>query len=319
MTPGGARPSAGTGTRVPAQGRRTPAVDARVRAAAAVLAGEPVAAVAARHGVDVGQLLRWVEGLSSGGASAVGGVGVEREAPGPHATKVPVEDYLAVVAHELRTPLTAARAGLRVLVRDDLDAEVRAQVAGAVQERLDAMERLATDVADAVSVATGRAVLEPEPLDAVELLAEACATVGVVGPVGARVLVEVDARRTRSALVALLRHAARYTGGTGDLDVGLQQLADAALVTVRAGGVSLTPAEASGAFEPFLEPFSSAAAGDGNGLALYVVRTAVVAQGGQVGVAGNDDATVFWVRLPLAATGTAPLAAARPLLEPTDS
>ena len=44
---------------------------------------------------------------------------------------------------------------------------------------------------------------------------------------------------------------------------------------------------------------------DRNGLALYVVRTLVVASGGQVGVAGGSPAdgpasTVFWLRLPLA-------------------
>ena len=297
---------------MPAQGARLPAADARVRAAAAVLAGNSVAAVAARHGVDPDQLVRWVEGLSRGGTDAVGGVGVERPAAGPLVAKVPAEDYLAVIAHELRTPLTAARAGLRVLAKDTLDPDVRAQVAASVQERLDAMERLAADVADAVGLATGQVALDVERTDLVDLVTEACATTGHTAPVRGPVTVLADVRRTRSSLVALLRHVGRYTG-PDRVHVEVQRLADAALLTVRAGGVVLTPSAAAGTFEPFLQPFTAAAAGDGNGLSLYVLRTLVVALGGTVGVAGSDDATVFWVRLPLpeAPLPDAPLPAPR--------
>jgi signal transduction histidine kinase len=272
---------------LPGQTHRTPSPDLRVRAAAAVLAGDPVGAVAARFDVDPGQLLRWAEGLAAGGTSAVGGLGVDRPAVGPWASAVPVEDYLAVVMHELRTPLTAARAGLKVLARGDLDPEVRSQVAGTVLARL------------AVAVATGRSALEPERLDLAAVVREVCSLEGVAFPRRLPFVVDADPRRLQQALAALLGHVLRYAA-PADQQVTLQVVAGAALLTFRADGVRLTAQEAAALFEPF----GSAARGDGNGLALYVVRTLVVASGGQVGVAGaadgDADATVFWVRLPLA-------------------
>jgi signal transduction histidine kinase len=229
----------------------------------------------------------------------VGGLGLERPAEGPWASSVPVEDYLAVVMHELRTPLTAARAGLNVLARDELDPGVRTQVAGAVLARLAGMDRLCEDVIDTVAVATGRTRLEPERIDLAALVREACGLAGVAFPLRLPVIVDADPVRLQQAVSALLGHVQRYTAAV-DQRVGLQLVGDAALLTVRASGLRLSPGEAAALFEPF----GSAARGDGNGLALYVVRTLVVASGGQVGVAGSadgdEDATVFWVRLPLA-------------------
>ena len=145
--------------------------DVRVRAAAAVLAGEDVAEVAARHEVDTQTLLGWAERLARGGAAAVtaeAAVVAEPEIPcdaGVTAPHVPVEDYLAVVAHEFRTPLTAARSGLWVLGREDVDPVVRAEVSGVVQERLGSLDRMCADVLDAVRVApTARRARRPAGL-----------------------------------------------------------------------------------------------------------------------------------------------------------
>lgn len=286
---------------VPDQDRRRPAADARLRAAGAVLAGEPLSAVAERHGVDVEQVLRWTDGLCAGGASGVGGVGVDRPARGPHATSVPVEDYLQVIAHELRTPLTAARTGLRVLGREDLPSQVRAQVCSTVLERLVALDQLAQDVLDAVGIAAGRIQLAPERVDLGLALREACSTYGIAYGSEPAVPVTVDPQRLRQVLGALLRHALRYVA-PGAVTTQIARLQDAVLLTVRLGGLWLAPDQA----HAHLEPFAVASRGDGNGLALYVVRTLVVASGGQVGLAGQgepgdpDAATVLWLRLPAA-------------------
>ena len=279
----------------PGQRHRMPSTDVRVRAAAAVLAGESVGLVAERFEMDAAQLLRWTEALAQGGAQAVGGIGLDRPAQGPWASSVPVEDYLAVVMHELRTPLTAARAALSVLAREALDPALREQVADTVLDRLAGMDRLCQDVLDTVAVATGRAAPEPERLDLADVTREVCSIAGIAFPQRLPVVVDADPAHLRQALTALLQHVLRYAGPS-DQKVVLQVVGGAALLTVRASGVQLTADEAAALFEPF----GAAARGDGNGLALYVVRTLIVASGGQVGVAGDTGATVFWARLPLA-------------------
>ncbi len=284
-----------------------PAPDPRVRAAAAVLAGEPVADVAERAGVDAAQVERWATALASGGAAAVGGIGLERPADGATAESVPVEDFLSVLAHELRTPLTAARVALRVLAAPDVAPAVRARVGETVLERLAALDRLTLDVADAVAVVTGRARLAPERVELGRVVSAACAAASVEPVPTPPVHVWVDPVRLDAVTATLLGHARRYCAPE-DVQVRVQALPDAALVTVRLSGVEVDRETAVALFEPF----GSAARGDGNGLAMYVVRALVVASGGTVGMAGTgsspdgDAATVLWVRLPLH-EGAAPL------------
>lgn len=274
--------------------------DPRVRAAAAVLAGEPLAQVAARAGVDEDQVLRWAHALAAGGAAAVGGIGVERPAAGPVASSVPVEDFLSVVAHELRTPLTAARTALRVLATPQLDPALRARVADTVLDRLGDLDRLTLDVLDAVALVTGRARLAPERVALDALVDTGCAAAGVPHARGPAVHVWADPSRLETVVGTLLRHASRYASPE-QTEARVQALPDGALLTVRLAGVEADPQSAAALFEPF----GAAARGDGNGLALYVVRALVVASGGAVGVAGTPAtehgpaATVLWARLPL--------------------
>ena len=280
---------------------RTASADPRVRAAARVLAGEDPQTVAESTGTSAEQVLRWARGLSQGGSDAVGGVGLSR--PGVTATThvavhAPVEEYLWVVAHELRTPLTAARAGLSVLARENLDAGVRAHTADMVRSRLDDLEQLASDVADAVAVSTGHTPLTPSTIDLGEVLSEACRLVGVPAPSTAGPLpVFADPGRVCQMVSRLLAHAQRYRGA-GAVTAAVQDVPDGVLLTLRCDGVSLS----SDAATEMLEPFGAAGRGDGNGLALYVVRTLAVASGGQLGVAGSAQgapaSTVFWLLLP---------------------
>ncbi len=307
--PGGRRQTGG----VSGQERRLTSVrpvsgasdDPRVRAAAEALAGVDPEEVAERAGVDVGQVLRWAGALAAGGAEAVGGIGVERRAPTRAGTRVPVEEFLAVLAHELRTPLTAARSGLSVLAAEALPEGVRARVAATVSGRLDELDQLTRDLLDVVGLTTGRDRLHPERVDLPEVVREVCAQAGVPLPrVSDRPVVLVDPVRLRTVLSTLLRHAARYAdpGSTG---VGVSTVPEGALLTVRLPAARLDRDQATG----MLDPFGDAARGDGNGLALYVVRSLVVASGGQLGMAGTgpehpEQAVLWWVRLPLAPVTT---------------
>lgn len=288
--------------------------DERVRAAARVLAGESPEQAAEQAGVDVEQVLRWADALAAGGAATVAGVGVERPTAGPWASNVPVEDFLQVVAHELRTPLTAARSGLRVL-GSDVPAAVRARVAGTVLDRLAQLDRLTENLLETVAVTTGRARLRPERVDLTGAVAGCCAELGLAFAPAAPLAVVVDPARLRTIVAALLGHALRYADPHA-VEVRVQALTDAGLLTIRLDGVRLDPELAQAQLEPFgaagLEPFSAAARGDGNGLALYVARALAVASAGALGVAGSAAATVFWLRLPLPESPVPPPRQERP-------
>lgn len=294
--------------------------DWRVRAAARVVGGDPLTTVADEVGCSPEQVGRWVEGLLGGGEAAVAGVGLERPPTAPQSLAVtaPVEEYLTVIAHELRTPLTAVRTGMRVLGRDNLTADLRTSTIAAIRSRIDDLEQLAKDVADAVAVASGSVRLRPESTPMVAAVRDAAALLGVTfSNDGTDPHCWVEPARAHQLVSRLLRHALRY-GGPAMVSARLTSASSGMLLTVRCAGTELTEQQGSALFEPF----SAAAHGDGNGLALYVVRTLTVASGGQVGVMVPDDrsapSTVFWLLLPLTSAERPGQEVDGPVLDPPD-
>jgi signal transduction histidine kinase len=268
-------------------GRRAPAGDDRVRAAGAVLSGEPVDAVAERHGVSGEQVLTWAQALQSGGTSAVADSRVQQLPSGPYAAGVAVQDYVALLANDLAAPLAQAASAL---AEDSTQARLvaRASVAHAL--------RLTEQLGDALAVATGQVDLQPQGVDLLGVVRDACRRFGLAAPAEGSdaAVVEADPTRLRQIVDALLGDVLQHVG-SDDIAVGVRSLGSALLLTVRLAGVSLS-----------LAPGSATPVARGEGLALYVARALVLASGGKIGVTGHgepgdtDRATVLWVRLPVA-------------------
>jgi signal transduction histidine kinase len=291
-----------TGTRpgdvVPS--RRAPAGDDRVRAAGAVLAGEPIEQVAARHGVGADLVLEWARSLEAGGAAALNGTQATDLPRGPYAAGVAVQDYVQLLAQDLAAPLAQARSALAELpgMVDPRPAVgvAAASVAHAI--------RLTEQLSDVLQVTSGQVDLQPRGVDLLSVVRDACRRLGLAEPAdgsdsGA---VEADPARLRQIVDAVLGDALEHVRTT-DVTVGVRSLGSSILLTVRLAGVSLSLTAGSG-------PVAR-----GEGLALYVARALVLASGGRIGVTGHgepadaDRATVLWVRLPAA---TAPDAATPP-------
>jgi signal transduction histidine kinase len=273
-------------------GRRAPAADDRVRAAGAVLAGQPVDEVAGRHGVDREQVLLWSRALAAGGAAAVAGSDPHQVRSGPYAAGLAAQDYVQLLARELGEPLTQTRAALQTLAdapdatrADDLSLRTAC-------EQVAQASHLADQLVDVLSVTTGDVDLHPRGVDLAGLVQAVAHRLGVpcdLDPGHQVHRVEADPGRLRQAVEALLEGALQHCAAA-DLSVDVVGLRGAALLTVRLGGVA-----------------PSGSAQEHDRLALYVARALTQAIGGQIGVTGHgtpeeaDRATVLWVRLPLAA------------------
>lgn len=225
-----------------------------------------------------------------------------------HALRVK-EEFLATVSHELRTPLTVVLANLELLVEDD-------DLPPGIQRQLQAIERnaqrLGSMVADLLQVAQaadGGLELQRTDVDLVALLGD---TVEAWRPqvdasgltleceTPPRVVANVDRQRLKQVVDNLISNAVKYTGRGGTITLGLQGDAHHVRLCVSDTGIGMDEADREHVFSWFVRGDEAARRLiPGTGLGLHIVRTIVVAHGGNVTVDSTPgEGSTFHVTLP---------------------
>jgi two-component system sensor histidine kinase ChvG len=83
-----------------------------------------------------------------------------------------IESFAADVAHELKNPLTSLRSALEVAARPDLDPDQRARLMAIVNEDINRLNRLISDISDASRLDAELMRGEVKPVDLQALLAD---------------------------------------------------------------------------------------------------------------------------------------------------
>lgn len=226
------------------------------------------------------------------------------------------------VAHELRSPLTNLRAHLEA-ARDGV-IEVDGELLDSLLDESVLLGRLVDDLQQLALADAGQLRLDPEPLDAAEVVRQvahahraAAVEAGVTLLVGADgpLPVEADPARLRQALGNLVANALRYTpdGGTvtirgASTDHHAQPATDersgagegTIVLAVADTGPGIAAEHLPKLFDRFtrVDPSRSRETG-GSGLGLAITRTLVEAHGGTVDVASvPGEGATFTIRLP---------------------
>jgi signal transduction histidine kinase len=210
-------------------------------------------------------------------------------------------------AHELRAPLTVIQGNLALLqapqaLGPDERAQVLADLAGEVAQlghlvngllalaRADAgqlgrQEVVELDAVLTVSYRRLRALDQPVELH-----------IGALVPVCAR----GDADQLEQLLLILGENALRYTRPGGRVELGLAQVDDAALLTVRDTGIGIPADELPYIFDRFYRGTSARAQRrDGTGLGLPIARWIAASHGATLSVESQPgQGSCFTVRLP---------------------
>ncbi len=212
---------------------------------------------------------------------------------------------LAAVAHDLRSPLAAviggielartsggevARRGLDLaersarmvieLAEDLVDAEAARRGALSICARSDSVERVVSEVVDAMSV-----------------LAAARGLRLVVDLDGLPEMVELDARRVRQVLINLVGNAIRYTE-QGTVTVRAAWRAGCLHLAVQDTGPGMGPEEQAALFQPFRRG-RTAAGTRGHGLGLALCAELVERMGGAITCESRPgQGTTFRVVIP---------------------
>lgn len=230
-------------------------------------------------------------------------------------------DFVATVSHELRTPLTSILSHVELLLhRPGVDSEAADDLAVsllAVQRNAQRLQLLVSDLVESAQQQRGSFVLDRVLCDVSELVRE---TASAAGPLAERAGIDlvidapaeleavVDAHRLRQVLDNLLSNAFKYAGGGGRVVVraALDVRRGAFELTVGDTGPGIAREDRDRVFLPFFRSEGARLSQvPGVGLGLAVVRSIVVAHGGDVSVYGDPGhGSTFRVRIPLGGAGS---------------
>lgn len=221
--------------------------------------------------------------------------------------------FLATVSHELRTPLTAILGWIRLLRSNDLDEATAADALDTIERNARAQARLIEDLLDMSRIASGKLLLNVQPLElskAIEAAAESMRPAAeakrivlesfVLEPA----IVNGDPARLQQVVWNLLSNAIKFTGEGGRVRLELTRRGAAAEISVTDTGPGISPQFLPHVFDRFRQADASTTRKFGGlGLGLSIVRHLVELHGGTVAAtsAGEGKGATFSVTLPLAA------------------
>jgi signal transduction histidine kinase len=227
------------------------------------------------------------------------------------------DSFINAVTHELKTPVASIRLYLQTLQTRDLDEPKRREFyrimlddsdrllhtidqvlrAGSSGSRWPRMTRTRVDLGEVavecVELARTRFHLSPDALVYDEHVRDG------------RPVVIGDPDELKAAVWNLIENAVKYSTGSIDIRVSLEELADQRIaVRVTDHGVGISPAELKRIFRRFYRiPASVAVRVKGSGLGLFIVRTVAKKHGGRAFAEseGAGRGSTFTLLLPKAA------------------
>jgi PAS domain S-box-containing protein len=228
--------------------------------------------------------------------------------------------FLANMSHELRTPLNAI-IGFSEIIRDRLigaSPEKSAEYAGDIHDSAKLLLELINDILDMSKLEAQKAVLEPENVDTVTLIAGCIklvrqraqeAGIKIVQRIdGDLPLLFADERMIKQVLLNLLSNAIKFTPRAGSIVVSITRPASADLkaggmqICVSDTGIGIPESELAKLFLPFHQAASSRRdRPQGTGLGLAISKRLVELHEGSISVASVEGrGTSVTINLPAA-------------------
>jgi two-component system sensor histidine kinase KdpD len=216
---------------------------------------------------------------------------------------------LSSVSHDLRTPLTSITGAASTLVAngDTLDVATRKDLAEAIHEEADRLNRLVTNLLDMTRLESGAAAVHREWQPLEEVVGAALSRMGrrLEGhPVQTDLpptlpLVSIDGVLVEQVLLNLLDNAVKYTPEGSPIEITAEAGKGEVIVSVADRGPGLPPGAVAQVFEKFYRG-ETAGTRSGVGLGLTICHAIVKAHGGRIWVENRrGGGVVFRFTLPL--------------------
>ena len=221
-------------------------------------------------------------------------------------------DFISMVSHELRSPLTSIKGSMGLLL---------SKAAGELPPRAEALLEIAhrnanrlvliiNDILDMEKISSGRMDYDIEQVDMSELVEEALRVNATAHQsYGVKIqctgteepgMVTTDANRIIQVLTNLLSNAAKFSKPGGIIDIAVEQVADAAQVSVRDYGAGIPQQDQHKIFQRFADMANSdRSAKGGTGLGLSICKAIIDSLGGEIDFeTAEGQGTTFTFVLP---------------------
>lgn len=228
------------------------------------------------------------------------------------------DEFVALVSHELRNPLTSVK-GYAQLLRLQFEqshheplTEQEQLCLRVIEEEVDRLTGLASDVIDVARLQSGRLELRLDDVELVELVRRVAVRQQITTtthPIAVQTDLEVhwlqaDKTRLEQVLVNLIGNAIKYSPAGGPVEIQLRLSPDGqqVQVSVQDHGIGIPREQQSRLFGRFVRATNAAAAGiSGTGLGLFLCRELIERHGGQIWVESEEgQGTTMAFGLPLA-------------------
>ena len=200
-------------------------------------------------------------------------------------------EFLAMVSHELRAPLAAVKGSVATLQESagELDPAVGRQFHRLIEEQVDHMHGLVSDLLDVARIETGTLAVSPEPAEAAALVERArSAFTRAAGRNNLAIdlepdlpLVMADRRRIVQVLGNLLANAARHSSESSVVKVAAVQEELHVAFSVADEGRGIPAESLPHLFRKFSRAQAEEQGGD-TGLGLAICKGIVEAHGGRI-------------------------------------
>ena len=199
------------------------------------------------------------------------------------------DSFLGILGHEIRTPITSIVGGSQLLRSPTLDPDVRAEVAAAVVEEAERLDRLVEQLIRLAAV-DARGISESEPIHLAHAARRAIARERRRLP---RLKLELDVAPVVPAaagdegfvaevIAILLDNAAKYAGAASRIVVSVREANDSVEVHVLDEGPGLPAKGGDAVFQLYERGAAGPSDHTGTGIGLFVARAIIEAMGGRI-------------------------------------
>ncbi|WP_448268770.1 response regulator [Nostoc sp. DSM 114159] len=221
------------------------------------------------------------------------------------------DEFVSVVSHELRTPLTSIHGSLGMLASGLLatNSEQGKRLLQIATDSSERLVRLINDILDIERIESGKAKMEPEICNIVDLIVQA---VNVMQPLADKAGVKVsvsaisgqvlaDCDRIVQTLTNLLSNAIKFSSAGSTVWLGAQPQENEVLLTVKDTGRGIPTDKLESIFERFQQVDSSDSRNhDGTGLGLAICKSIMQQHSGRIWAESVlGEGSTFYVTLPL--------------------
>jgi heavy metal sensor kinase len=216
--------------------------------------------------------------------------------------------FTADASHELRSPLGAMRAAIEVALQQPRESEEYRNILGSLGEQCERLTSLINGLLLLARADAGELAIKREPIDLASVAAEVAETfepvaeergVRLVAELAGPVMIPGDPSRIRQLVTNLVDNAIRFARPGGSVTVGVEAVANGAILRVTDTGIGIPAEHLPQIFERFYQVDAARASGS-CGLGLSICRWIVKAHGGRIDVRSTlGEGTTFRVELPM--------------------